>query len=192
MLEKRGSTSLLAIVLPHLLGGLFYWRRLGRSQKSFSRSALSRPLSEQGLPSKRLSCGGSVKRQLSVPKKTIGTPFWQVNLILGTDVRKDKPRVHKLHARLFYRDGIDERDFSIGIIPKKYPVQRLKVAKHLVTLSSSSLKRVRRERVIIGRALRRPITNSAWRFPFHRPVDGLVCGEYGVRRFFNGLGSFAS
>ena len=127
------------------------------------------------------------KKAQAQGQKVLETPLWRADFILGTDVRKDKAGAKSLYVKVLYPKGSKERKFKVQITPKRYAEQRLRVSKHLVTLSRESLVRVRREGAVVRKLLSAVRTKAQWSFPFQRPVAGPVTGYYGVRRFFNGL-----
>ena len=127
------------------------------------------------------------KKSQTPGQKVLETPLWQADFLLGTDVRKDKAGPKTLYVKAFFANGSHERKLEVLITAKSYPVQRLRVSKHLVSLSRSSLARVRREGAVIRKLFNTETTATKWSFPFQRPTEGAVSGHYGLRRYFNGL-----
>ncbi len=75
---------------------------------------------------------------------------------------------------------------TLTVAPKKYPVQRLKVAPKYVTPDPALKPRIERERNATRAALGTFSPVRYWTLPLHRPTPGIVTSEYGLRRVFNG------
>ena len=86
-----------------------------------------------------------------------------------------------------FRDGKEEkRNYSIAIVQKEYPVQRLTVAPKYVTPPDSEKERIKRDRQEISNAISVVSPVRHWQSRFDRPVPGEITSEYGLRREFNG------
>jgi murein DD-endopeptidase MepM/ murein hydrolase activator NlpD len=74
---------------------------------------------------------------------------------------------------------------TIEVQPKRYEVQRLKVAKRQVDLSAPDLARVEREQAEIRKALATWTEAAPATLRLQAPVPGPRSSSYGLRRFFN-------
>jgi len=89
---------------------------------------------------------------------------------------------YKLHVD---QDGRDQA-ISFLVEPKKYQEQHLTLKnRHMVNPTAEEMKRIRRDHLVIKRALRgfRPLQEVPTRFTL--PVIGRVSSTFGLRRFFN-------
>lgn len=106
--------------------------------------------------------------------------------LLGSDVKYDQPGTQELVIR-YQEDGNSvEVIKKIRIKKKKYPVQRLKVAKKMVNPAQESMGRIKKEYKEIHDALGQVDEHRYWKLPFAWPAKGRISSVYGVRRFFNG------
>ncbi|MDL2272381.1 M23 family metallopeptidase [Desulfovibrio sp. OttesenSCG-928-I05] len=76
---------------------------------------------------------------------------------------------------------------TVTIVRKKYPEQQLTVEPKYVAPPASETARINRERELSGKALGTISPVRYWTLPFKRPVPGIVTGQYGERRVFNGV-----
>ena len=106
--------------------------------------------------------------------------------ILGVDLDA-KPGEQKAEAVLTTPDGrVDTRAITVKVLPKKFPVTRLKVAERFVQLSKANLARVNRESKELGAAYKPVTTDIVPDQPFTVPIAGVSGRNFGERRVFNG------
>lgn len=92
----------------------------------------------------------------------------------------------KAHVRVHLGDNFVE-DISLQIETKEYPEQHITISdEKLVTPPEEVLERIAREsaRMKATYALRTPQESDL--LPILTPVSGIVTGEFGFKRFFNG------
>jgi murein DD-endopeptidase MepM/ murein hydrolase activator NlpD len=88
-----------------------------------------------------------------------------------------------LHVRVDGDGPATRRAIEVG--PKRYDVQRLKVAKRQVDLAAPDLARVEREQAEIRKALATWTETAPATLRLEAPVPGPRSSSYGLRRFFN-------
>jgi len=79
----------------------------------------------------------------------------------------------------------DGREIPFLIEPHAYDEQRLSVSRKYVAPEPQQLERIRRERDIIDRALRRHTVIEDSEIRMAAPVEGRRSSSFGLRRFFN-------
>jgi len=107
------------------------------------------------------------------------------SLLLGTDVKKQEPGKKALAIRTLHSGTQSSKIVYIGIQSKHFPVQRLELPPSQVSISDSALKRHRREKKRISKALDTYSRNRSWDCPFLSPVPGKITSIYGIKRFLN-------
>ncbi len=83
-------------------------------------------------------------------------------------------------------DGAGRREIEFNVMDKHYATQSLKVAPRQVNPSSADLERIKRERVIIDRAMSRWSNEQPESLRLPQPVPGVRSSTFGMRRVFNG------
>ena len=77
--------------------------------------------------------------------------------------------------------------WPIGIMPKKYPSEKLSVNPAMVTPPASANARIAKERRLVREALGSVSKVVRWELPLVRPVPGSATSVYGKRRVYNGV-----
>lgn len=111
---------------------------------------------------------------------------WRAEALLGIAMReKLKGTRFNLRAAVTTPDGVKKIKKLLTRVGKQYPEERLTVSKKFDSLNAKELKRYRRERKLINKALATNTPKRLWARPFVRPAVGAITSEYGIRRFFN-------
>jgi len=81
-----------------------------------------------------------------------------------------------------------ERVLRATVMVKRRPfgLQRLNLPPEMVELRGEALRRVRREKALIRRALLGTKPQPLWRRPFLLPLRGRITGAFGLQRLING------
>ena len=74
----------------------------------------------------------------------------------------------------------------LHVLPRSFQVSRLHVARSFVTPPASFLRRLKRERETIAKALAPPEAPLRFRRPFILPLEGRVTHDFGAFRYLNG------
>jgi murein DD-endopeptidase MepM/ murein hydrolase activator NlpD len=74
---------------------------------------------------------------------------------------------------------------SLHVLPKDFPVRRLRVAPAFVEPPAEEIERITRE-LKTTEGIFHTTTDRKWRGPFLLPVDGVPTSNFGSRTFFNG------
>jgi murein DD-endopeptidase MepM/ murein hydrolase activator NlpD len=97
------------------------------------------------------------------------------------------PKEHPLTYRLHYSDGSESAGkYPVVVRDKKYPVERVTVAKKFVDLSKEDLKRVAKEKKMLSSLYGVQSQETSWEQGFTVPVDVQRGSRFGLRRIFNG------
>lgn len=75
---------------------------------------------------------------------------------------------------------------AINIKSISRPVQKLNVDRKYVTPPREVLSRIQTDREKVKKALNSSVNGSWWQVPLHRPVQGGVSSQFGLKRVFNG------
>jgi len=107
--------------------------------------------------------------------------------LIGADLT-DRPALQLLEITL--KDGPEQKRsyyYSVAIEGGDFTVDRLTLPPEMVNPGKKALRRIRRERETVARAV---TTDSAaerlWKRPFVMPVSGKVTSSFGRRRILNG------
>ncbi len=76
--------------------------------------------------------------------------------------------------------------YPLEIKDKKYEVSRITVPKSMSHFSKKTLKRMKKERKSVKKALSKGTGKKLWKDAFIRPVPGKLTSGFGKRRFING------
>jgi murein DD-endopeptidase MepM/ murein hydrolase activator NlpD len=105
--------------------------------------------------------------------------------LLGVDL-DERPGEKKLSLRMEDPAGnVSKERVSFRVRGKDFPVQRLTLPEHMVTLSPENLARYKRERDVLRRMFASLQRERQWGQAFIMPVDGPVISPFGVRRILN-------
>jgi len=81
---------------------------------------------------------------------------------------------------------VKQQKFSFSIQKKRYPSQYITIKnKQMVNPNHDNLKRIKRERIILNRALSTWSNNPEVQTDFTLPTKGRLSSPFGLRRFFN-------
>ncbi len=107
--------------------------------------------------------------------------------IVGTDVSQKGDHV-KLSIIVNYHDSeIESFDFDISLIAVEYPVEKLTVAKKLVTPPKKANKRLAEERKLVKAAYAKTTPEPEFSEPFIMPLNTKFSSTFGRRRIYNGV-----
>lgn len=95
------------------------------------------------------------------------------------------PGAHPLSVALEGPDGLEVRELTVTVLPKRYPEQRLNVDRKYVELSQETLDRHWAEKAQVQEALATVSPERRWQCPFTRPVSGGYSSAFGLTRYFN-------
>ena len=90
----------------------------------------------------------------------------------------------KLQVEVERAGGVER--FDIGVAPKQYAAQHLKVPRDQVDLSPEDLARYERDRVHLAAALETFSDAAPATLAMLQPAPGRRSGTFGLRRYFNG------
>jgi murein DD-endopeptidase MepM/ murein hydrolase activator NlpD len=76
--------------------------------------------------------------------------------------------------------------FTLVVVPKKFPLQKITLPESKVTLGKADLARHHREQKAVKDAYALLRSEPLWRGSFERPVQGKVISPFGLRRLLNG------
>lgn len=94
-----------------------------------------------------------------------------------------EPGEHRLRIQ---RAGQAETYKSFTVTPKEYPSQYITLKEtRYVNPPPEDLKRIKKETILINRALSTWTAQPAVDLDFHLPVNGRLSSPFGLRRFFN-------
>lgn len=119
-----------------------------------------------------------------VPSST-GQPLGTCDAMLGMPLG-EKNKELPLQIAVTRSTGVEKLQYSIQVVRKKYPLQKLTVPPKMVNPPASEQKRIEQNRREMREALSIVSPVRHWNPLFIRPVPGVVTSEYGLRREFNG------
>jgi murein DD-endopeptidase MepM/ murein hydrolase activator NlpD len=126
-----------------------------------------------------------LNKEITLPVDESGSGY-AAEVLLGTDVLRQKKNKEVLGARCGLDSKILELHRVIALTSKEYPVQRLTLPEAQVTPPEEAWGRIKSERGHIRNALNTISQQRFWTFPFAKPVSGEVSSIYGVQRILNG------
>lgn len=142
-----------------------------------------------------VSISGDVSRStLSWRGKNIPLDLRQVeggpmvgSVVLGTD-SIEKPSSGEI-LKIWVASGGTTyvSRWSIDVMPKKYPSEKLSVNPAMVTPPASANARIAKERRLVREAFGSASKEVRWELPLVRPVPGSATSVYGKRRIYNGI-----
>ena len=124
-------------------------------------------------------------KTLELVPGTNGQPQGACAALLPVSLKETKKRL-PLAVSVFRNGKEEKKNYSITIVQKEYPVQRLNVAPKYVTPPASEKERIKRDRQQINDAISVVSPVRHWQYRFDRPVPGEITSEFGLRREFNG------
>ncbi len=77
-------------------------------------------------------------------------------------------------------------DSRLRIIAANYPSETLTVDPRHVKPDPKAIKRILREKSILGKVYRGSVREKLWEGPFEHPVSSIPTSEFGIRRVYNG------
>jgi len=77
-------------------------------------------------------------------------------------------------------------DSKLKVIAANYPSETLTVDPRHVKPDSKAIKRILREKSILGKVYRGSAREKLWDGPFEHPVSSIPTSEFGIRRVYNG------
>lgn len=123
----------------------------------------------------------------SVPAQVKRTAHgWQAEVLLGTDVGKDKSGTKELGVVARSNGKPFAATAKIEVEARDYPKQELRLPEGMVSPSEKNLERIARERKDTDAALAAMTPRGSWTLPLARPVPGETGSAYGLRRILNG------
>ena len=133
-------------------------------------------------PISRIECSFIEKQVLFYP---IGDGSrWEA--LAGVDL-ESKPGLYSLTGTLWMSDGRAQPiRKSIRVLPKKFPVQRIRVKQKYVTLNRRDSERAAREHRQLTEIWESATARRMWAEPFIRPVASRLTSGFGRRRIVNG------
>lgn len=106
--------------------------------------------------------------------------------LAGVDL-ESKPGLHSLTGTAWMSDGRSRPiRKSLRVLPKKFPVQRIRVQKKYVTLNPRDSERAAREHRQLTEIWKSATARRMWAEPFIRPVSSRQTSGFGRRRIVNG------
>lgn len=132
--------------------------------------------------------GKKVVVQATAPAQSGGTANWPEAEVLLAIPLDYKGKTETIRCTAYGPDATERvTESAVTIVRKKYPEQQLTVEPKYVAPPASETARINRERELSGKALGTISPVRYWTLPFKRPVSGIVTGQYGERRVFNGV-----
>lgn len=106
--------------------------------------------------------------------------------LAGVDL-ESKPGLHSLTGTVWMSDGRSKPiKKSLRVLPKKFPVQRIRVQQKYVTLNPRDSERAAREHRQLTEIWQSATARRMWEEPFIRPVPSKRASGFGRRRIVNG------
>lgn len=107
------------------------------------------------------------------------------SLLLGMDLNEVPGKKNLMLNVTDSRNRVSRMPFTLTVLEKTFPLQRLTLPPGMVSLSPENLARVKRERAILKRMWGAPLKNREWKRTFVMPVQGAVISPFGVKRLIN-------
>lgn len=111
---------------------------------------------------------------------------WQAEVLLGTDVGKDKSGTKELGVAARNNGKPFAATAKVEVAARDHPKQELSLPEGMVSPSEKNLERIARERKDTDAALATMTPRGLWTLPLARPVPGETGSVYGLRRILNG------
>lgn len=106
--------------------------------------------------------------------------------LAGIDL-ESKPGLYSLAGTVWMSDGRSKPiEKSLRVLPKKFPVQRIRVQQKYVTLDRRDSERAAREHRQLTEIWQAATAQRLWAEPFIRPVASKLTSGFGRRRIVNG------
>ena len=106
--------------------------------------------------------------------------------LAGVDLEV-KPGLYSLTGTVWMSDGRSKRlKKSLRVLPKKFPIQRIRVRQKYVTLNQRDSERAAREHRQLTEIWESATAQRLWAKPFVRPVSSKLTSGFGRRRIVNG------
>lgn len=106
--------------------------------------------------------------------------------LAGVDL-EIKPGLYSLTGTVWMSDGRSKPiKKSLRVVPKKFPIQRIRVRQKYVTLNRRDSERAARERRQLAEIWESATAQRQWAEPFIKPVASRLTSGFGRRRIVNG------
>jgi murein DD-endopeptidase MepM/ murein hydrolase activator NlpD len=102
--------------------------------------------------------------------------------LVGIDL-DTKPGAHSLH--ILRQDAGEPVTLTLHILPKQFPVRRLRVPGNFVEPNAEALEQIKRDSATLTEAYSR-VSTRKWTKSFVLPVDGKPSSNFGTRSYYNG------